>query len=76
MAPDAAAAVLFLGNRGGAAPLTGLAAVRDSLEREVLRLRGSKASMTQDAYDRRLESLLLELARVSRALREQEGRKP
>jgi hypothetical protein len=72
----AAAAVLFLGNRAGAAPLTGLAAVRDSLEREVLRLRGSKASMTQEAYDRRLESLLLELARVSRALREQEGRKP
>jgi len=72
----AAAAALFLGNRAGGAPLTGLAAVRDSLEREVLRLRGMKESMTQEAYDRRLESLLLELARVSRELREQEGRKP
>jgi hypothetical protein len=72
----AAAAALFLGDHSGAAPLTGLAAVRDSLEREVLRLRGIKGSMAPDEYDRRLEDLLVELARVSRALREEKGRQP
>lgn len=72
----AVAAALFLGDvrDGGAAALTGLAAVRDSLEREVLRLRGRKATMDPAEYERRLEGLLLELARVNREMRE--GREP
>jgi len=73
----AAAAAVYLGDAGtGGAPLTGLAAVRDSLEREVVRLRGRKNAMPPDQYDRQLEALLVELARVNRALREQEGREP
>lgn len=72
----AAAAAVMLGDAAtGAAPLTGLAAVRDSLEREVARLRSRKDAMPPAEYDRRLEDLLVELARVNRALREQEGRK-
>jgi hypothetical protein len=72
----AAAAAIFLdGGRvptaAGAAP-TGLAATRDSLQREVVLLRGRKATMAADEYDRRLEDLLVELARVNRALRSQE----
>lgn len=73
----AAAAAIFLGDamaRG--VPLTGLAAVRDSLEREVVRLRGRKDAMPPDQYEQQLEALLVELARVNRALREQEGREP
>lgn len=70
----AAAATVYLGG-GATRPLTGLAAVRDSLEREVAKLRGLKPSMEPGAYDRRLEDLLLELARVTRELRNQEGRK-
>jgi hypothetical protein len=53
---------------GGAAS-TGLAAVRDSLQREVAALRGRKATMPAAEYERRLEDLLLELARVNRSLR-------
>jgi hypothetical protein len=72
----AAAATMFLdGGRvstlGGAAP-SGLAAVRDSLQREVARLRGRKSTMAADQYDRRLEALLVELALVNRALRGQD----
>lgn len=69
----AIAATLYLGG-AAAAPLTGLAAVKDSLEREVLRLRGRKDAMEPAEYERRLEGLLLDLARVSRELRAQEGR--
>jgi len=72
----AAAAAIFLdGGRvataAGAAP-TGLTATRDSLQREVVLLRGRKATMADDEYDRRLEGLLVELARVNRALRNQD----
>lgn len=71
----AAAATLYLGGGRVGVPLTGLAAVRDSLEREVTKLRNRKATMADAEYDRRLEGLLLELARVTRELREQEGRR-
>jgi hypothetical protein len=71
----AAASVLFLGGGPAGPAATGLAAVRDSLEREVARLRGRKATMEASEYDRRLEDLLVELARVSRELRAQEARK-
>lgn len=43
---------------------------RDSLEREVVALRARRSSMDQAAYDRALEPLLLEVARVGHALRE------
>ena len=69
----AAAAALFLGGTARAAE-GGLAAVRDSLEREVIRLRSRKASLPADEYDRQLETLLLDLARVNREIREREGR--
>ncbi len=59
---------------GGAA--AGLAAVRDSLQRAVVMLRGQKDRLPAAEYERRLETLLLELARVSRELREREGREP
>jgi hypothetical protein len=73
----AVAAALFLGDRPDAAgPANGLAAVRDSLQREVAQLRGRKTSMTADEYERQLEALLVELARVTRAIREQEGGQP
>jgi hypothetical protein len=74
MAGDgAAAAAIFLdGGRvptpAGATP-TGLTAARDSLQREVVLLRGRKDTMAATEYDRRLEDLLVELARVNRALR-------
>lgn len=71
----AVAATLYLGGQSGGAPLTGLAAVKDSLEREVVTLRGRKSAMDAGEYERRLEGLLLELARVSRDLRAQEGRR-
>ena len=70
----AVAATVYLGGGPAGPPLTGLAAVRDSLEREVARLRGQKPTMEATEYGRRLESLLLELARVNRELRAQEGR--
>ncbi len=71
----AMAATVYLGGAGAAVPLTGLAAVKDSLEREVARLRGRKAAMEPAEYERQLENLLLELARVSRELRAEEGRR-
>ena len=71
----AVAATVYLGGAPAGPPLTGLAAVRDSLEREVATLRGQRPTMEVTEYDRRLESLLLELARVSRELREREGRR-
>lgn len=71
----AVAATLYLGGRGAGTPLTGLAAVKDSLEREVARLRGRKSAIDAGEYERRLEDLLLALARVNRELREREGRR-
>ena len=71
----AMAATVYLGGAGAGVPLTGLAAVKDSLEREVARLRGRKAAMEPAEYERQLENLLLELARVSRELRAGEGRR-
>jgi hypothetical protein len=76
----AAAAAIFL--NAGRAPAAGaaapgsLAAARDSLQREVTRLRGRKDAMPADEYERRLETLLLELARVSRDLKERQERQP
>jgi hypothetical protein len=75
----AVAATVFLD--AGSAPavppaLAGLAATKDSLEREVVRLRGRKAQLAPDEYDRRLEALLLELARVTREIKEREGGQP
>lgn len=70
----AIAAALYLGGRAGGGVRTGLAAVKDSLEREVVRLRGRKSALEPAEYERRLEDLLVELARVSRDLREREGR--
>lgn len=75
----AVAATVFLdaGSARAVPPaLAGLAATKDSLEREVIRLRGRKAQLAPDEYDRRLEALLLELARVTRELKQQEGRQP
>jgi hypothetical protein len=70
----AIAATLYLGGPRGGAARTGLAAVKDSLEREVARLRGRKAALAPAEYERLLEDLLLDLARVSRDLRVREGR--
>jgi hypothetical protein len=71
----AAAAAVFLTSSpaasGGSAP-SGLAAVRDSLQREVTLLRGRRSTMSAEEYDRRLEALLLELARVNREVRQRE----
>lgn len=75
----AAAATVFLdaGSARAVPPsLAGLAATKDSLEREVIQLRGRKAELAADEYDRRLEALLLELARVTRELKQQDGRQP
>jgi hypothetical protein len=51
------------------APLRALAARRTALEAEVESLKARRASMSPDAYQSELERLLLELARVSAALR-------
>jgi hypothetical protein len=73
----AAAVFLDAGTAAKVAPeLAGLAAARDSLEREVVLLRNKKAQMAPDEYDRRLEALLLELARVTRELKERGGGSP
>jgi hypothetical protein len=68
----AAASAFFLTSRpaarGGEAP-SGLAAARDSLEREVALLRSRRDTMSAEEYDRRLEAVLLELARVNRELK-------
>jgi hypothetical protein len=75
----AVAAAVFLDagvSRAVAPELAGLAATRDSLEREVIQLRNRKAQLEPAEYDRRLEALLLELARVTRALKSREGGRP
>jgi hypothetical protein len=69
----AAAAAIFLdaGRVLTTGAPTGLAATRDSLQREVTQLRGRKASLPAADYERQLEALLIELALVNRSLREQ-----
>ena len=47
---------------------------RDSLERLVVELRGTRGSMQAEVYERELEELLVELALTNRALREREKR--
>ena len=49
-----------------------LYARRDSLERLVVGLRGTRGSMRPEVYERELEELLVELAMTNRALRERE----
>ena len=56
------------GNAGNPA-LAALHAKRDSLERALETLRGRKATMDSGAYERALESLLLEVARNGQAIR-------
>ena len=54
--------------------VTALYVQRDSLERRLEALRGRKASMAQDAYERELETLLLQVARNGQAIRDAEAR--
>ncbi len=49
---------------------------RSALERHVAELRARKASMPAEAYEQELELLLLELARVGRAIRAHEEKRP
>jgi hypothetical protein len=56
--------------------LAPLYAQRDSLEALVATLGTRKDAMEPAAYERELERLLLDLARVNRAIREQEGSEP
>lgn len=73
----AAAVFLDAGTSRAVAPeLAGLAATRDSLERQVILLRNRKAGIEPAEYERRLEALLLELARVNRDLKRHEGGNP
>jgi hypothetical protein len=66
----AATAILLDGGRVAGGPAaTGLAATRDSLQREVAALRGRKDSLPAAEYERQLEALLVELALVNRELR-------
>lgn len=75
----AAAALLYLTGRTPRAAdpaVAGLEAQRDSLTRAVTDLRVRKDTMAADAYERRLEALLVALARVNRDLRARDGRDP
>ena len=54
--------------------ITALYVQRDSLERRLDALRGRRATMAQDAYDRELETLLLAVARNGQAIRDAEAR--
>lgn len=73
----AVAAALYLDAAGPAATsdphLADLMARRDSLERALAALRARQDAMTPARYERDLEALLLEIARVGRAIREREG---
>ena len=53
--------------------MVALHARRDSLERQLQTLRGAKATLDDAAYERRLETLLLEIARTGQAIRNAEG---
>lgn len=75
----ARAAVLYLGGSPAVADtaLAALVARRDSLERAVAALRARRAAFPPEEYDRRLEALLIELARVGREIRaREEGTEP
>ena len=69
----------FLGAGGASATarqspaLTSLHATRDSLERQLEALRGRKAGMDADSYERALESLLVQIARNGQAIRTAES---
>ncbi len=72
---------LYLEPLGGAAVANNPAAAKLLDERRVIEaridsLRGRRASMTEDAYQKALEPLLLELAGKTRAIRSLEARKP
>jgi hypothetical protein len=46
---------------------------QQALEEDLATLRALKNEMAPDAYESNLESLLLEIAQVGRAIREREG---
>ena len=74
----ALAAHLFLDDVSGVASsdpaVVALEQQRDSLEQKVEALRARRSSMDESAYEQELERLLLEVARVGRALRERSER--
>jgi hypothetical protein len=49
---------------------------RRVLEARIDSLRGRRSTLSEEAYQRALEPLMLELAEKTRALRALEGRKP
>lgn len=63
----------FLGGGGGTVAATGRLATlygeRTALDERIQSLKRRKASMTMDAYDNELETILLELARKAREIR-------
>ncbi|HVF39534.1 MAG TPA: hypothetical protein VM939_06505, partial [Gemmatimonadaceae bacterium] len=65
----------IIGSRAGSAVAVGNAGDRtlvtrkEQLEAQIDSLRRRKETMTADAYDRELERLLVELARVNQSLR-------
>ncbi len=65
-----------------AATAADIAAIRDliakmrELERSVFLLRNRKAELPQESYQKEMEGLLIELARISRNLRENSGQIP
>lgn len=56
------------------AALAALVAKRDSLEVLIARLRSLRGTISDEEYEKRLEELVVELARIDRAIREREGR--
>ena len=63
-------------SRSGDSVAVALEARKRELERQVAELRSRKEATDPAVYERRLEDLLLELARVNRALRERQGGVP
>jgi len=82
MGPDGLRArTAFLEPAGGAAVAADpraaeLLAARRAVEGRIEALRARRDSLTEDAYQRALEPLMVELAEAARALRALEGRKP
>jgi len=70
LAPAGRAAAALAGDSVAAA----LLARREALEEQIEQLRARKAGMDSTAYERRLEALLLDLARTNQALRERTGK--
>jgi hypothetical protein len=64
-------------SRGGAndPQLASLYKDKFTIEDQIEQLRGKKAAMTPDAYDDALETLLVQLARKAKTIRDIEGRK-